>query len=139
MVIKTIIMLALYLVPFIILLSIPMSLWLAFILVVIMGIGIAGVGMGVMHDACHGAYSDKPWVNNLVSGSLYLLGSNVLNWKIQHNVLHHTYTNISGFDEDIDDKGPIRLSENKPLKNITDFNLYTLFLLWSYDYKHVTE
>ncbi len=130
MVLKTIIMLALYLVPFIILLSIPMSLWLAFLLVVIMGIGIAGVGMGVMHDACHGAYSDKPWVNQLVSGSLYLLGSNVLNWKIQHNVLHHTYTNIAGFDEDIDDKGPIRLSENKPLKKYHRFQFIYAFFFY---------
>jgi len=24
---------------------------------VFIGVGIAGVGMGVMHDACHGAYS----------------------------------------------------------------------------------
>ena len=23
-------------------------------------------------------------------------------WKIQHNVLHHTFTNVDGLDEDID-------------------------------------
>ena len=90
-----------YVVPFILLLNIPMSLIFAFCLTIVMGIGIAGVGMGVMHDACHGAYSKKPWVNDLLSGTIYLLGSNMLNWKIQHNVLHHTYTNITGLDEDI--------------------------------------
>jgi linoleoyl-CoA desaturase len=95
-----------------------------------MGIGIAGVGMGVMHDACHGAYSKKQWVNNLLSGTLYLLGSNVLNWKIQHNVLHHTYTNISGLDEDIDNKGPIRLSENKPLKWYHKFQFMYAFIFY---------
>jgi linoleoyl-CoA desaturase len=116
MVSKTIILLGSYLVPFVILLVMPMNPWIALGLAVLMGLGIAGIGMGVMHDACHGAYSQKHWVNHLLAGTLYLLGSNVLNWKIQHNVLHHTYTNISGLDEDIDDKGPIRLSENKPLK-----------------------
>ncbi|MBI3519158.1 MAG: acyl-CoA desaturase [Bacteroidetes bacterium] len=116
MVIKTIVLISSYIIPFIIILLVPMNAWLALALTVLMGFGIAGVGMGVMHDACHGAYSQKHWVNHLLSGTLYLLGSNVLNWKIQHNVLHHTYTNISGLDEDIDDKGPIRLSENKPLK-----------------------
>ncbi|MBL7919901.1 MAG: acyl-CoA desaturase [Bacteroidia bacterium] len=130
MVVKTIILLCSYLVPFVILLFLNVPLVLAAALVVLMGIGIAGVGMGVMHDACHGAYSKKHIVNNLLGGSLYLLGSNVLNWKIQHNVLHHTYTNISGFDEDIDDKGPIRLSENKPLKWYHKYQFIYAFIFY---------
>lgn len=69
----------------------------------------------------------KPWVNNLLSGTIYLLGSNMLNWKIQHNVLHHTFTNISGLDEDIDEKGPIRLSFNTPLKKIHKFQFIYAF------------
>ena len=130
MVIKTIILISIYVVPFILILTIPMSLWFAFILTIVMGIGIAGVGMGVMHDACHGAYSKKPWVNNLLSGTIYLLGSNMLNWKIQHNVLHHTFTNISGLDEDIDEKGPIRLSFNTPLKKIHKFQFIYAFFFY---------
>ncbi len=130
MILKTIILLSSYLVPFIIILIFKPHLLIAIGLTVLMGIGIAGIGMGVMHDACHGAYSKKHWVNNLLGGSLYLLGSNVLNWKIQHNVLHHTYTNISGFDEDIDDKGPIRLSENKPLKWYHKYQFIYAFLFY---------
>jgi linoleoyl-CoA desaturase len=30
------------------------------------------------------------------------LGAFHTTWKIQHNVLHHSYTNVDGFDEDID-------------------------------------
>ena len=128
MVLKTIALVSIYIVPYILILILPINNWIALILVVIMGIGIAGVGMGVMHDACHGAYSKKNWVNHLLSGSLYLLGSNVLNWKIQHNVLHHTYTNIAGLDEDINEKGPIRLSENSPLKKYQRYQyIYAFF------------
>jgi linoleoyl-CoA desaturase len=116
MVIKTIVLTSFYIVPYIIILSVTMNAFIALCLTVLMGIGIAGVGMGVMHDACHGSYSKKQWINSILGGSLYLLGSNVLNWKIQHNVLHHTYTNISGLDEDINTKGPIRLAEFTPLK-----------------------
>ncbi len=130
MILKTIILLSSYLVPFIIILIFKPHSLIAIGFAVLMGIGIAGIGMGVMHDACHGAYSKKHWVNNLLGGSLYLLGSNVLNWKIQHNVLHHTYTNISGFDEDIDDKGPIRLSENKPLKWYHKYQFIYAFLFY---------
>jgi len=130
MVFKSISLIFLYLIPFIIILVVPLEPVVASGLVILMGVGIAGVGMGVMHDACHGAYSKKKWINNLLSGTLYLLGSNVLNWKIQHNVLHHTYTNISGLDEDIDDKGPIRLSESKSLKKYHRFQYIYAFLFY---------
>lgn len=128
MVIKSVVLISTYILPFILILTVPMNAWLGLFCCIVMGIGIAGVGMGVMHDACHGAYSRKQWVNNILAGSLYLLGSNVLNWKIQHNVLHHTYTNIEGLDEDIEHKGPIRLSENSKLKGLHKFqHFYAVF------------
>jgi linoleoyl-CoA desaturase len=130
MIFKTIILTSIYIIPFILILTIPMSLIGGLILSIIMGIGIAGVGMGVMHDACHGSYSKKKWVNDVLGGSLYLLGSNVLNWKIQHNVLHHTYTNIAGLDEDINDKGPIRLAENSPVKKHQRFQFLYAFAFY---------
>jgi len=128
MIIKTVLLVCMYLLPFILILFVPMNAWVALLCTSVMGVGVAGVGMGVMHDAAHGAYSRKQWINNLLAGSLYLLGSNVLNWKIQHNVLHHTYTNVDGLDEDIDHKGPIRLSENSPLKKFHRFQyIYAIF------------
>jgi len=130
MVIKTIVMVSLYLVPFVLLLIYDPTVWIAILLVVLMGIGIAGTGMGVMHDAVHGAYSKKQWVNKLLGSSLYLLGSNVLNWKIQHNVLHHTYTNINDYDEDIESKGPIRLAEQAPLKKIHKYQYIHAFFFY---------
>jgi len=130
MVIKTIVMVGLYIVPFILVLTLNLSLFWALIMAIIMGFGIAGTGMGVMHDACHGSYSNKKWVNDLLGGSLYLLGSNVLNWKIQHNVLHHTYTNLAGIDEDIATKGPIRLSSSTPLKKYHKFQFVYAFFFY---------
>ncbi len=118
LVIQTIIMISLYIGPFILLLTVPMSSWVGLLLSITMGIGIAGIGMGTMHDAVHGSYSKKEWVNKMFGATLYLLGSYVLNWKIQHNILHHTYTNIEGRDEDIASRGPIRLSEHAPLRKI---------------------
>ena len=83
----------------------------------LMGLGKAGIGLSVMHDANHGAYSKKKWINNLVGYSLNLVGGNATNWKIQHNVKHHTYTNVTGMDEDIAPKGGIlRFDPNTPAK-----------------------
>lgn len=130
MVIQTIMMLSIYIIPFILLLTTPMSTGFAILMTVLMGIGMAGIGMCVMHDAVHGPYSNKIWVNKLLGGTMYLLGSHVLNWKIQHNILHHAYTNIEGFDHDIASRGPIRLSEHAPLKKIHRYQYIHAFFFY---------
>jgi linoleoyl-CoA desaturase len=114
-------------------------------LAVVLGIGIAGVGFSVAHDALHGAYSNRPAVNYLLGLSFDLLGANSYIWKITHNVIHHTYTNIDGVDEDID-MGPfLRLSPGTPFRrryryqHIYGFFAYGLAMLfWVFvkDYKY---
>ena len=54
-----------------------------------------------MHDACHGSYSSKKWVNETFGHSLNALGGNAFIWKFKHNIIHHTYTNVDGVDDDI--------------------------------------
>jgi linoleoyl-CoA desaturase len=130
MVLQTIAMLSIYLIPFVCLIILPINGWLAMFLTFIMGIGLAGIGMSVMHDALHGSYSNKEWVNKLLGGSLYLLGSNVYNWKVQHNIMHHTYTNIEGYDTDIESRGPIRLCENVPLRKIHRYQYIHAFFFY---------
>ena len=127
---QTIVLISLYLIPFILILLIPMSGWVALLLTAIMGVGLAGVGMCVMHDAIHGSYSNKDWINRLFGWSMYLLGGNVFNWRMQHNVFHHAYTNLDGLDEDINSKGPIRLSENSPLKKIHKYQYIHAFFFY---------
>jgi len=127
---QTIVMLSLYVIPYIILMRAPVNAWLALLLVIIMGIGMAGIGMCVMHDAIHGSYSGKEWINKIMGGTMYLLGSNVFNWKVQHNMMHHAYTNIEGFDEDIGARGPIRLSQYAPLKKIHRYQYIHAFFFY---------
>jgi linoleoyl-CoA desaturase len=128
MVVKSAVMLSLYLIPFILMLTIPMSAWLIIPLSILMGIGMAGIGMGVMHDAVHGSFSKKIWVNKMVGNVIYFIGGNKFNWKVQHNVLHHTYTNIEGHDEDIEPKAIFRMSQASPLKKIHRFqHVYAMF------------
>ena len=128
--IQTLVMLSLYIVPFVLIFTVSMNAWLALIMAVIMGTGMAGIGMCVMHDAVHGSYSHKEWINKILGGTMYLLGSNVFNWKIQHNYLHHSYTNIEGFDQDIDSKGPIRLSQYAPVKKIHRYQYVHAFFFY---------
>lgn len=128
--IQTVVMLSVYIVPFALLFAIPMNAWMAFVMAVLSGAGMAGVGMCVMHDAVHNSYSTKEWINKMLGGTMYLLGSNTFNWKIQHNYLHHTYTNIEGYDQDISSKGPIRLSQFAPLKKIHRYQYIHAFFFY---------
>lgn len=102
MVTKTVVMLSLLFGPWVVMvvggISSP---WAVLGLYAIMAIGKSGVGFSVMHDACHGSYSRYPWVNKVLSYTMNFLGGNARNWKIQHNILHHSFTNVEGMDEDI--------------------------------------
>lgn len=125
---KVALLLILFVTPLIVLLTVPMSPWPALALVILMGMGMAGVGMGVMHDALHGASSHKAWVNELLGGSMYLLGSDPFTWKIQHNGAHHTHTNVDGVDQDIDPPDLLRFSEHAPLWWVHRFqHVYAFF------------
>lgn len=103
--------------------------WVIAGLWLIMGLGMAGIGMGVMHDANHGAYSRSARVNTLLGYLLNLVGGNADFWKVQHNVLHHTYTNVEGVDEDIHVPVLLRFSPNQKRYWIHRFqHIYAFFL-----------
>ncbi|ETN94868.1 linoleoyl-CoA desaturase [Zhouia amylolytica] len=126
---KTIIMFLIFLTPYFLILTIDMNQWLQLLLTIVIGIGMAGVGMNVMHDGNHGSYSSKPWLNKIMGSSIYILAGNVYNWKVQHNVLHHTYTNIHGHDEDLDAGRIIRFTKHAEWHRFHKFqHYYSVFL-----------
>jgi linoleoyl-CoA desaturase len=86
---------------YVFLLTVPQTLIGGILLCALLGFVLASIGFNIMHDACHGSYSSKKWVNNLMGHSLNALGGNAFIWKFKHNIIHHTYTNIDGVDDDI--------------------------------------
>ncbi len=116
MVIKTVVFLSLYLGSFALILGVQPSLGIGLLFWTMMGFSKAGIGMCVMHDANHGAYSSSHKVNYWLGHTLNLVGGSVFNWKLQHNVLHHTFTNIVHMDDDVEDKGVLRFSPHTKLK-----------------------
>lgn len=131
---KTAILYAAYLAPLVcILVFDQMPIWLYFGLFLSMGIGLAGIGFSVMHDAVHGSYSSNRKVNDLLGHlSMFVLGGFVANWRIQHNVLHHTYTNVKDLDEDISTiEFLLRFSPDFPKKWIHKFQFLYAWLFYS--------
>jgi linoleoyl-CoA desaturase len=126
---KVFAMLALYLGPFVLLMVLQPSFGWAMLLWTLMGVGMAGVGMSIMHDANHGAFSKYQWVNDLIGYTLFMLGGSVDNWKMQHNHLHHNFTNIAFYDEDIADKPGLRLSPHTELRPVHKYQwLHAIFI-----------
>jgi linoleoyl-CoA desaturase len=126
--IKAIILLTIYIAPFVCMLVFPLPNSIQILLWALMGIALAGIGMSVMHDANHGAFSKNKTLNYLMGHTLNLLGGSVCNWKMQHNVLHHTYTNIANMDEDIDDKLLMRFCPHSERKAHHRFQfIYVVF------------
>lgn len=118
MVVKTCLLLLLYFGPYALIMSGQFSLGIMWLLTFLMGIGMAGIGFSVSHDALHGAYSSNKYINRALGFSFDLLGANGYIWKITHNIIHHTYTNIHGHDEDLEVAAFIRLSPHSEHKAI---------------------
>jgi linoleoyl-CoA desaturase len=129
MVLKTAFMFSLYFIPYLALvLGFVTNPWLIALMWILMGFGMAGIGLSVMHDANHGAYSSKKFVNDLVGRVLIFLGGYAPNWKLQHNVLHHTYTNVHGYDEDID--APAFILRFDPHQKLNKIHRYQHIYAW---------
>jgi linoleoyl-CoA desaturase len=78
-----------------------------------LGYIMACIGFAVMHDANHGSYSTNTKLNDFVGLSANLLGASSYFWKQKHNIIHHTYTNVDGIDDDIAKSPIIRQCETQ--------------------------
>lgn len=146
--VKAVANLAIYLAPFIIWLVFKPGVWGTIGLFAITGVGMAGVGMNLMHDALHDTVTKSEWWNRRMGAVLYLLTGNSYTWKTQHNVKHHTHTNLEGMDDDIDAGSILRLHPEQPLKKAHKYQhiyapfaytLMTLKWLFQKDFSQVVE
>lgn len=110
--------------------------WISVIECIILGGLTAAIGFNVMHDGMHGSFSKYKWVNTMAGLSLNFLGANNFMWKTKHNIIHHTYTNIEGIDDDIEARPFLRLCETQKYYKIHRFQhwyfwaAYSLLYIW---------
>lgn len=118
------------------------------LLMMLLGFFSAGIGFNVGHDAIHGSYAANPRVNKWISFAFEFMGANSYTWKIRHNVLHHTFTNIIGSDGDLESLPLLRFCVKPGRKWFHAYqHLYAPFLycftslVWVFkkDYQHILE
>jgi linoleoyl-CoA desaturase len=111
-----------------------LNVWVAIVLAMLLGVNVAAIGFNVMHDGAHGSYSKSSLVNQLAASSLDFLGGSSFMWKVKYNIIHHTYTNIEGFDDDIDIKPWMRMTLGQKKYFFHRFQHIYFILLYSFLY-----
>jgi linoleoyl-CoA desaturase len=106
--------------------------WQGVLCAMSLGLSIAAVGMGVQHDANHGGYSSRAWVNRALGFTLDLMGVCSFFWRQKHNVIHHTFTNVKGVDFDLDFGSIARLSAEQRRSPWHKHQCYYLWFLYGF-------
>lgn len=97
-----------------------------------MGIAAALMGFNICHDAIHGSLGKKAVINKVFSSMFYLIGASPYVWHVSHNVVHHTYTNVPGHDEDIEVfPGLVRLDTAEEVNRAHAYQHFVAFGLYS--------
>ncbi|MCB9557386.1 MAG: acyl-CoA desaturase [Deltaproteobacteria bacterium] len=86
------------------------SWWLVLLCMLALVLGVAAIGFNVQHDGGHHSYSSRGFANRLAALSLDVVGGSSYVWHHKHNILHHTYPNISGYDDDLEAAPFLRLA-----------------------------
>ncbi|MGD9852044.1 MAG: fatty acid desaturase [Nitrospirales bacterium] len=88
------------------------------------------IGFNIFHDSIHQSFSGNPIINlYLARGSCALLGVSRYFWWYKHNVLHHSFTNVFQWDDDLETRGCLRMSPRQPWeKRFKHQHVYCWFL-----------
>ena len=107
------------------------NLLVLFLLWALLGFLQSFIGMTIMHDAAHGAYSKSRVVNMLLEIPIILIGVESAIWKIEHNTIHHNYPNVNGIDQDIHPRYLFRFSTFQRKRWFHRFQHYYAVLLYA--------
>ena len=128
--IKTYILVGSSLLFYSLLMLVKMDVVPALLLCAALGFSLSFIGFSVMHDANHGSYSGNSKLNDALGLSLNALGASSYFWKQKHNIIHHTYTNVDGIDDDIAKSPIIRQCESQ--KWVPAHKVQHIYLLFVY-------
>lgn len=127
---KAIVMIMAFVVVYIQLLVWTPVWYLAILEAMILGGLIAGIGFNVMHDGSHGSFSTNRWMNRIAASSMSMLGANHFMWNMKHNMIHHSFTNIDGVDDDIEIGVLMRMAPTQKRLKMHKFQHFYFWFLY---------
>lgn len=100
-------------------------------LYILFGFLAATATMNISHDALHSAYLKNQRSNRILGLLMDLFGTSSFYWKKEHTQDHHTYTNVSGHDADLDVPFLLRLCPDAKRRSFHRFQQWYAPLLYS--------
>jgi linoleoyl-CoA desaturase len=104
--------------------------WLYYCLFSLMGFMVVILFTNVIHELCHGNVYKNPRLNRLGYYLFDYVGANSYIWQQRHLVLHHRFPNVSGWDPDVEQKGPVAVFPGEPVRRMHRFQYLYIFLLY---------
>jgi len=121
----------LYLAVYVHLVFFTPGVWIAIPECIFFGLLTAAIGFNVMHDGAHGSFSKYKFLNKAAGASLNFLGGSAIMWNMKHNIIHHTYTNIDGIDDDIEARPWLRFASTQKKMKMHKFQQYYFWFLYA--------
>jgi linoleoyl-CoA desaturase len=100
----------------------------------LLGITGAALCFNLMHDGAHGSFSKHKVLNTIAAHSWDVIGGSTFIWKNKHNIIHHSFTNVDGIDDDIDVKPWLRMSDTQEKHKYHRFQHIYFWLLYPMTY-----
>jgi linoleoyl-CoA desaturase len=98
---------------------------------VLLAVVVSSIGFNIMHDGGHGSFSNNKVLNKIAAHSLDLLGGSSYMWHMKHNIIHHTYTNVEGVDDDINVEPWLRFHTSQKKRKLHKYQHYYFWVFYS--------
>lgn len=102
MYVKIVIILVVFVVLYVVLVFFVWVWWQVFLLILLLGIVMVGVGFNIMYDGGYQVYLWYCWVNKLMVFMFDLVGGSFYIWQWKYVCYYYIYVNIVQYDSDID-------------------------------------
>ena len=101
-----------------------------YFLFALLGITSVLIFLNIIHEAVHSNVFKKRWLNKSILIVFDLLGGNSFIWGKRHMLLHHNFQNISGWDSDIEQSGPIKIFPHAKTTILHKYQHWLIFLFY---------
>jgi linoleoyl-CoA desaturase len=125
----------LYLAVYALAIFLPVNFFIYLLLFGCMGMMMVFIFLNLVHEAVHNNLFSGKNMNRLILYIFDFLGANSFIWKKRHEILHHNFPNITGWDADIEQASFMRISpqdRQKPVHSVqhrTFLFLYPLYIV----------
>jgi len=96
----------------------------------LMGFLIVIIFLTVIHEVSHDNIFKSKKLNRLVLYFFDLLGANSYIWKQRHQIMHHNFPNIKGWDTDIEQSAMFKIYPHAPHTSFHKVQHYLIFLVY---------